>query len=356
MAYEEIQFCAALLLLRNFLSFCKFVFNILFITKILRHLNFYIMRSILFLLLLFSQNAISAQPEEDSISLQTPTGTLKGSLFVHAGKATFPVLVLIAGSGPTDRYGNNPMGVTANSYKMIAEALGSENIGTLVYDKRGVAKSIAAGRKEADLRFEDYVNDAVQWIQLLKKDKRVKGIFIAGHSEGSLIGMLAAQKINVQGYLSIAGPARGIAEIITEQVVEQLPKAAPIVDSMFRRLKNNQALDSVPSYLLNIFRPSIQPYIKSWMKYIPCNEIKKLTCSTSIIQGSNDIQVAPSEASLLKKCNEHASVLLLDSMNHILKNSPMEREQNIATYSNPALPLSPGLTAAIIKFIQKNNR
>lgn len=162
------------------------------------------------------QIVASAQSKEDSISLFTVTGTLKGSLFVPSGKPTFPVLVIIAGSGPTDRYGNNPMGVKANSYKMIADALTKENVAVLSFDKRGIAKSMGAVKTETDLRFDDYVNDVVQWIQLLQKDKRVKEIFIAGHSEGSLIGMLAAQKIKVQGYISVAGPARGIAEIIIE--------------------------------------------------------------------------------------------------------------------------------------------
>ena len=134
----------------------------------------------------------------------------------------------------------------------------------------------------------------------IKKNKQVKGIFIAGHSEGSLIGMLTAQKVKVQGYISIAGPARGIADIITEQYAQQLPKAAPMVDSLFKRLQKNQPLDTVPPYLAGLFRPSVQPYIKSWMKYIPCEEIKKLTTLVLILQGSTDIQVAPSEAMQLK--------------------------------------------------------
>lgn len=305
---------------------------------------------------LLLQSITYAQPKEDSISLFTATGMLKGSLFVPLGKTSFPVLIVIAGSGPTDRYGNNPMGVNANSYKMMAETLCNDNIGVLVFDKRGVAKSVNAAKKESDLRFENYVDDAVQWIELIKKDRRVNGVFIAGHSEGSLIGMLAAQKIKVQGYISIAGPARGIAEIITEQYAQQLPKAGAVVDSFFRRLQNNQPLDSVPQYLLPIFRPSVQPYIKSWIKYIPCNEIKKLTIPTLIIQGATDIQVASTEAVLLKQCKTDAAVLLLDSMNHVLKTAPANRAENIATYANPLLPLYPGLTTAITLFIKENNK
>ena len=306
-------------------------------------------------LLLFYSTAYS-QLKEDTVSLSTTTGTLRGSIFVPAGKTSFPLLIIIAGSGPTDRYGNNPIGVNANSYKMLAEALNNENIGVLLFDKRGVAKSNEAGKKEADLRFENYVEDVVQWTEFIKKDKRVTGIFIAGHSEGSLIGMLTAQKIKIEGYISIAGPARGIAEIITQQYAQQLPKAAPVVDSLFHRLQNNQPLDSVPPYLMAIFRPSVQPYIKSWIKYIPCDEIKKLTVPTLIIQGGTDIQVTPNEATLLKHCKENATLLMLDSMNHILKSAPAARAQNIATYTNPALPLYPGLTTAIILFIRKNNK
>ncbi len=297
-----------------------------------------------------------AQPKEESISLLTSTGTISGSIFIPEGKTSFPVLLVIAGSGPTDRYGNSPMGVKANSYKMLAEALCLQNVGVLLFDKRGVSKSASAGKKENDLRFENYVDDVVQWVELLKKDKRLQGIFIAGHSEGSLIGMLAAEKIKVQGYISIAGPARSIAEIITQQYTQQLPKTGRIVDSLFSRLQKAQPLDTVPPYLMPIFRPSLLPYIKSWMKYIPCNEIKKLTVPTLIIQGGTDIQVAPEEAALLKKCKANAAILLLDSMNHVLKNAPLGRTQNIATYSNTALPLSDGLTNAITIFIKENNK
>lgn len=314
------------------------------------------MKYLITILLLLFYILSFTQPKEDSISLFTATGTISGSMFVPKSKTNFPVLLVIAGSGPTDRYGNSPMGVKANSYKMLAEALSTQNIGVLLFDKRGIAKSAGAGKKESDLRFENYVDDVVEWIELLKKDKRVQGIFIAGHSEGSLIGMLAAEKIKVQGYISIAGPAHGIAEIITQQYTQQLPKAGPIVDSLFKRLQNNQPLDSVPPYLMPIFRSSVQPYIKSWMKYIPCNEIKKLTTPTLIIQGGTDIQVAPEEAALLKKCKENADILLLDSMNHVLKNAPLDRAQNIATYSNAALPLSDGLTNAIAIFIKENNK
>ncbi len=313
------------------------------------------MEKIIVLLLLLIRLTAFAQVREDTIALPLPGGSLYGSLFMPEGKIPFPLLVIIPGSGPTDRYGNNPMGLHTNSYKMMATALAGKKIAVFLLDKRGVAKSIGAIKKEADLRFDDYVNDVVDWLQLLQKDKRIKNVFIAGHSEGSLVGMLAAQKIKVHGFISIAGPAKGIAEIITEQYASQLPKAAPVVDSLFKRLYNNLSIDTVPPYLLSIFRPSVQPYIKSWMKYIPCEEIKKLHTPVMIIQGGHDLQVNPNEASLLKSCKPAATFLLLDSMNHILKNAPLTRVENMATYSMQALPLSGSLSDAIAAFIEKNN-
>lgn len=310
------------------------------------------MKLLVAILLLLQLNAL-AQSTPDSVALQTATGLLQGTLYVPAGKKSFPVLVVIAGSGPTDRNGNNPLGVNANSYKLMAEALGEKKIGVLLYDKRGIAQSRSAGKVEADLRFDDYVNDAVQWVQWLQKDKRVKGIFIAGHSEGSLIGMLAAQQTKLAGYISIAGPARGIAEIITEQYAQQLPKAAKVVDSLFNRMKNKQKLDTVLPYLMSIFRPSVQPYMQSWMRYIPCEELKKLTSPTLIVQGGTDIQVAPTEAALLQQCKPIAQLVMLDSMNHILKNAPKNRSENVATYANPILPLANGFIDALVKFILK---
>ena len=133
-----------------------------------------------------------------------------------------------------------------------------------------------------------------------------------------------------------------------------LPKAAPIVDSLFERLKAGKIIDTVPPYLQSIFRPSVQPYIKSWMKYIPANEIKKITIPILIVQGGTDLQVDSAEANLLRQANPKAQLIILDSMNHILKNASVYRMQNLATYSNPALPLAPGLIKAIAIFIIQN--
>ena len=154
------------------------------------------MRAAFISILLLSPFAAFAQhlTEEKILSL---SGDLKGTLVLPARGKKFDLLVIQAGSGPTDRNGNSILGIKANSYRLLANALAEKNIATLLTDKRGIAASSKAMKKEADLRFDDYADDLAAWIAYIKKDKRVKHVFIAGHSEGSLIGMLAAQKEKV---------------------------------------------------------------------------------------------------------------------------------------------------------------
>jgi uncharacterized protein len=285
--------------------------------------------------------------------LETATGNLKGTVMLPEKGKKFNLVVIQAGSGPTDRNGNSGVALKANSYRLIAEALAQKSIATLLMDKRGVAASMAGLKKEADLRFDDYATDLASWIKFIKTDKRIGKIFIVGHSEGSLIGMIAAQKEKVDGYVSLAGAGESIDKIIVWQYAQQLPKAAIAVDSLFIRMRNQQKIDSVPPYLMSIFRPSLQPYIASWIKFNPCDEIKKLTIPVLILQGNTDIQVQVKQAEMLHACKPTALYKIIDGMNHILKKAPIDRQKNIDTYSNTSLPLIDGLVDELITFINK---
>ena len=201
--------------------------------------------------------------------------------------------------------------------------------------------------------FRSYADDLADWISFIKKDKRIGKIFIAGHSEGSLVGMIAAQKEKVNGYISIAGAGESIDKIITWQYAQQLPKAAVVVDSLLSRMRNKQKIDTVPPYLLSIFRPSAQPYILSWMLHDPCADIKKLTVPILILQGTTDIQVEVKQAEMLKACKPNATLKIVTGMNHILKEAPIDRTKNIATYSDGTLPIMPGLVDLITAFVNK---
>lgn len=303
------------------------------------------------LMILISFNAIS-QLKDKSIVLKTKSGKIKGSLLCPNKKSKIPIVLIISGSGPTDRNGNNPI-MTNNSLKMLAEGLFEKGIASLRYDKRGVAKSKNANLNEIDLRFENYIEDAKSWVDLLNKDKRFSDIIIAGHSEGSLIGMIASQKNEVSKFISIAGAGMPAADIIREQLKSQPPIILDKSLSILEKLENGEPVEDIPKLLYPLFRPSVQPYMISWFQYDPQKEIAKLNKPILIVQGTTDIQVSLEDANKLKSANENSEKILIEDMNHVLKESEIDRKKNIETYSNPDLPIKRELINNLDIFIKK---
>jgi alpha-beta hydrolase superfamily lysophospholipase len=295
--------------------------------------------------------SISAQALEDTITLTLDIGTIEGTLLVADQSEKTPVVLIIAGSGPTDRNGNNTMMVN-NSLKMLAESLLENGISSLRYDKRGVGRSQIRGVLETDLRFENYIDDARSWIKLLAKDSRFSEIIIIGHSEGALIGMIAAQDSQTDKYISLAGGGSTAPDILREQLKAQptfvVDQAFPILDS----LEQGMMVEVVPQFLFSLFRKSVQPYLISWFKYDPQEEVVKLDIPVLIVQGTTDIQVSVSEAELLHSANEQSEIHLIEGMNHILKEAERDRQKNIATYTNPDLPLVGEMVDVIVHFIK----
>lgn len=233
---------------------------------------------------------------------------------------------------------------------MLAYGLAKHGIASLRYDKRGIGESKAAAKSEADLRFDDFVNDASDWVALLKQDKKFTSVLIAGHSEGSLIGMMAAAKAD--GFISIAGVGQSADKVMKDQLRVQPPSVQDVTFSIIDSLKQEMPVKNVSPFLYSLFRPSVQPYLISWFKKDPQTEIKKLKIPILIIQGTNDIQVAVSEANLLASANSNAKFVLIDDMNHIFKMAKGDRQENISTYSNPSLPISEKLVQSIVDFVK----
>jgi hypothetical protein len=304
-----------------------------------------------FLIGLLAALAAMAQTEEP-IVLKTPTGEIHGTLLMPDAKTPVQVALIIAGSGPTDRDGNNPM-MKNNSLKMLAESLTKNGIASLRYDKRGIAASKTAAASEADLRFETYIKDAFDWIELLAADKRFSTVVVIGHSEGSLIGMAASQNQKVSKFVSVAGVGQAADKTIREQLAAQPPmvleQSTPILDEL---VKGN-TVENVPQMLMPLFRPSVQPYMISWFKYDPQKEIVKLKKPVLIVQGTTDIQVTVADANRLQAAKPDAKMVQIEGMNHVLKAAEADRMKNIQTYSQPDLPLHPELAPAIVSFIQK---
>ena len=287
---------------------------------------------------------------EKTVSLKTATGNIEGSLMVPQSNAQKTVALIIAGSGPTDRDGNG-MGMVNNSLKLLAIELKKNGIASLRYDKRGIAMSREAGLKETDLRFENYINDVKGWVLYLKNELKFNKVIVIGHSEGSLIGIMASQDNQVTKFVSLAGTGQRADKILREQLRNQPPSMAIQINGILDELVKGKTVDNTPPELNSILRSSVQPYMISWFKYDPQKEIAKLKIPVLIIQGTTDIQVTTNDANLLKKGQPKARLVVIDGMNHILKQAPADRQLNIATYTQPDLPLKKELIDNLIPFI-----
>ena len=304
------------------------------------------------LLLLLTVNLLMAQKFKSKELFITSFDTVRinGILLVPKKlKENIPLVIIIAGSGPTNKDGNNAM-MKNNSLKYLAESLSENKIASFRYDKRAIGKSVSARIAESDLRFEHYVNDVVEIVKYFNADKRFSSVTIIGHSEGSLIGMIASEKIKVDKFISIAGAGRSADNILKDQLKEQygINYISPMIDS----LKNGYEIKELGS-LKALLRPSVQPYIISWFKYDPQKEIAKLTCPVLILQGDNDIQVKEKEAELLHLANKESDYVLIKKMNHIMKIVGKDYVENLKSYYNSELPISKTLSNKIVSFVNR---
>jgi hypothetical protein len=298
--------------------------------------------------------ATPSVPQESPIALTTASGTINGTLTVRPEDVLAdPVVLLIAGSGPTDRDGNSPMLPGKNdALKQIAYALAARGIASVRYDKRGIAASAAAGPKESNLRFDMYVDDAVGWVRLLRADKRFSRITIAGHSEGSLIGMLAAVRAPADGYVSLEGAGRPAAVVLREQLDKNLvtlPELRAHSDHIIDELTAGRTVADVPVALAPAYRVSVQPYLISWFKYDPAHEIAAVRGRAAIVQGTADVQVTTTDGEALHGALPSANYVVVQGMNHVLKHAPdTSSEQAIlAGYTDPTLPVEPRVIETI---------
>ena len=302
----------------------------------------------------------------EEVSLESDTGVLYGTLEKPESPINNVAAMIIAGSGPTDRNGNNPLIPGKNdSLKMLAEGLASLGYASLRTDKRGIAKSKSASLEQADVRFETFVTDAVSWIEYLRDEQGFKKIIVIGHSEGSLVSMLAAQdeavKDSIVSFISVAGAGESAQDIMRSQLAEQLsPTMLDGDEEVLVSLENGQLVTELPEsiastpFLATLFQESIQPYLISWFAYDPSKVIAELDLPVFIIQGNHDIQITENNAERLHAASQQSELSIIEGMNHVLKEAPKARKLNIASYSNPDLALADGFIDAIENFLTNN--
>ena len=289
---------------------------------------------------------------EEAFHARNAFGTIEGTLVLPAGCGPRPVALIIAGSGPTDRNGNQAPSLNAQPYKLLAEALAAQGVGSLRYDKGGIAASAkAAPRDESAMRFEMGADDAALLVKQLRADPRVGKITIIGHSEGSLVGMLAAERAPVDAFVSLAGAGRPIADILREQLAKGIKDEALLAkaNAIIASLASGKTVSDVPSELAALFRPSVQPYLISWMKYDPATELARIAVASALVaQGTTDIQVSTTDAKKLAVARPSAKLLVIEGMNHVLKAADMSNASQQDAYTNPSLPLVPELVTGLV--------
>lgn len=295
-------------------------------------------------------NSIAQNPFISEEIAVTPL--IEGTLLLPETSEKKPLVIIIAGSGPTDRNGNQNM-MKNNSLKFLAEELYNKGIATYRYDKR-ILKIMKSGTiDEKKIKFDDFIDDAIAVTDYFQSDTRFEKIFILGHSQGSLVGMIAA-KDKADGFISIAGAGQEIDDVIVDQLSKQAPGLVENARKSFDDLRVNGVAQNYSPGLASIFRPQIQPFIYNWMQYNPQEELDKLSIPVLIINGDKDLQVQVSEAEKLQAVKPDAMYKVIPKMNHVLKEIEGNDLENSKSYNQYNLPVSKELITTITQFIEEN--
>jgi pimeloyl-ACP methyl ester carboxylesterase len=306
--------------------------------------------SLLLLISFLTTNALAQKT--DTLKIKVDGLDLHAVLSQSEPVETSTIAIIIAGSGPTDLNGNQ-LGLRNNSLLFLSDALVDNGIATLRFDKRGIAKSAYSAFDEATLKVEDFAADVNSLIDYCR-EADYKNIYLIGHSEGSLIGLMAAQKAKIRGFISLCGPGNSADVVIKKQLRPKLPSAMFVqCEGIIDSLKQGKQVSNVPPQFYTLFRPSVQNYMISWFKYSPSELIATMDCPVLIVGGTKDIQVDEAEAQLLAKAKPQAQLVMIENMNHVLKTINGDLQENMASYINPELPLNQVLSEKVVEFINQ---
>jgi uncharacterized protein len=300
--------------------------------------------------------AANDAPVQSYVEAPGPVGPLKGTMLAPASGGA-PMMLIIPGSGPTDRDGNNPYGLKAASYKLLAEGMAARGIGTVRIDKRGMFASSMAVADGNAVTIDDYVTDVAAWISSIRKQTGAPCVWVLGHSEGGLVALAAAQKVpDICGLALIAAAGRPLGEVLRTQIKAN-PANAPILDQAMAAIDSLEAgkhfdVTGMNPALLPLFAPQLQGFLINAFSYDPAKLISTVSKPVLILQGERDLQVSVADAERLKQAAPQAKLVLLPNTNHVLKTvTTADPRANGATYMDPSLPLAPGVVDAVASFV-----
>ena len=296
-------------------------------------------------------------PAETEVTAPGPLGALAGTLIDRDAAA--PLLVILPGSGPTDRNGDNRLAVAGSPYRQLALALAERGVSTVRVDKRGMFGSHAAVANPNAVTIADYAADAHAWADAMRKRTGRACVWILGHSEGGLVALQAAQvSRGICGIVLVSAAGRPLGTVMREQL-RASPAPAPILSAaiaMIDALEAGRPVDpaTLPAPLPAMFPEGVQKYLIDALRYDPAKLAARLNLPILIAQGDRDIQVSVADAQSLAKAAPAATLAIIPGMTHVLRTAPDKtRGASAATYADASLPVAPTLADAIAGFVTR---
>jgi len=151
----------------------------------------------------------------------------------------------------------------------------------------------------------------------------------------------------------VAGAGRPAKDVIHEQLrrsvsAEIVRKSDAITDTL---VAGKEAFD-IPPILMSLYRPSIQPYMRSWLAVDPAAELKSIKVPTMVIWGTSDIQISRDDFDRLAAARGGIDKLLVTNMNHVLKPTLEDPMAQMSSYSDSTIMLHPHLLPPLTKFLR----
>ena len=306
----------------------------------MRRIKYIVLAILILTLKLNAQNY-----KENNISIND---NIYGSIVEPKSRSNSNLIIFIGGSGPIDRDGNQSF-MKCDMFKKLAYSLSEKGITSFRYDKR-VVTQIRKGKLDKKITFDDFVSDAIAIIDFF--ESKYNSIVIAGHSQGSLVGLLSIKE-GVSGFISLSGAGRTIDMVIEDQISKTAPMLLEDTKNIFKILRSGKITEDFPLPLYSLFNIEIQPFMISWMQYDPKKIIAKIPIPSLIINGDSDLQVDEKEAKLLYNSAQNSEILIVKNMNHVLVEIEGDELKNVKSYNNPDLKISELVIEKMVEFIER---
>jgi pimeloyl-ACP methyl ester carboxylesterase len=286
--------------------------------------------------------------EAEEVEFESDSITLAGTLTMPSGDGPWPGVVLITGSGPQDRDENSPGpgGLKLGIFRTIADTLTRRGIAVLRYDDRGVGGS---GGSLANAGLGDLVGDVEAAVRSLRNRPEIDPARVAliGHSEGGIIApIVAAADSNLAAIVLMAGTSTPLDSVLVEQFVSaaldlggdsaDLAQARESVHELSQALREGRDLDET-ELPLGLKRLGQGRWLRDHIEHDPIGTLQKVQAPVLIVNGGQDVQVAPEHARRLGEALDEVDhvdheVRIFPELNHLFA---LSKGEGTAEYADP---------------------